>query len=355
MKNYNFTICYFGTYHPDFSRSNIYINGLKKMGAKIIECNTDKTGIGQYIELIKKFKQIKENIDLIIIGFPGYSMVPLARLLSWKPIIFDALCSMYEAEIISRGKYKYNLFRKLKLYLQDWLDFHLATISLVESKAQKKYLMSRYRLDSKKLAVLYTGVNSELFYRDSDIKNNHKFTVLFRGRLMPEAGLETVVEAAKLIQDKAINFLIIGFGIQEKLLQEKIKLYKLKKIEWLRQELPIEQLRLKIQNCDISLGQFSRNSRVGRTIPHKAFESMVMKIPYVTADSMAVAEIMKDKESCLFVQPENPKQLAEAILKLYKDRELRSKLAQNAYNFYLNNLTPEILAQKMLAIIIKNL
>jgi len=353
MKNYNFTICYFGTYRPDFSRSNVYINGLKIMGVKIIECNTDKLGIGQYLELIRKFREIKENLDVIIIGYPGYSLVPLARLLTKKPIIFDALCSMYEAEIISRGRYKYNPFRKLKLYFQDWLDFHLADISLVESKAQKKYLMSRYGIDSKKLAVLYTGLNSKLFYSNNK-KINHKFTVLFRGRLMPEAGLETVIEAAKLLQDKAIHFLIIGFGIQEKLVGEKIKIYKLKNIEWVKQELPIDILRQRMEQCDISLGQFSRNSRVDRTIPHKAFESMSMKLPYITAKSVAVAEIMQDSESCLFVQSENPKQLADAIFKLYKDQKLGVKLAQNAYNFYLNNLTPEILAQKMLTIITKN-
>ena len=37
-------------------------------------------------------------------------------------------------------------------------------------------------------------------------KKNDKFTVLFRGRFLPEAGVKHILEAAKILEKKGVNF-----------------------------------------------------------------------------------------------------------------------------------------------------
>ena len=43
-----------------------------------------------------------------------------------------------------------------------------------------------------------------------------------------------------------------------------------------------------MKDASISLGQFESSPRLDRTIPHKIFESMIMKLPLITAYSPAV-------------------------------------------------------------------
>ena len=97
-------ICYFGIYNPNESRNKIYIDGLRQNGVKILECRDIHRGPLKYIFLFFKHWKIRDKYDLMIVGYPGHVVVPFARLISRKRVVLDALCSLYEGVIISRGK-----------------------------------------------------------------------------------------------------------------------------------------------------------------------------------------------------------------------------------------------------------
>jgi len=78
------TICYFGIYDPNYSRNRILIKGLRQNNIEVIECNSRLHGIAKYIELAKKHFKIRKKYDLMIIGFPGYQAVILAKFLTKK-------------------------------------------------------------------------------------------------------------------------------------------------------------------------------------------------------------------------------------------------------------------------------
>ena len=192
------------------------------------------------------------------------------------------------------------------------------------------------------------------FFRESSIPLNKKFTVLFRGRLTPEAGVEYVLEGAEILKNEDILFKIIGFGQMETEVKEELKKLNLPNVELITKELSNDSLRKEMCGCHISLGQFGNNERLKRTIPHKAFESLAMGIPYITANAEGVAEIFTVGETCLFVNKADPKDLAEKILTLKNNPALRNKLALNGRKLYEEKLTPKILGETILKYILES-
>lgn len=358
MKN-NLTICYFGIFDPHFSRNAVYIKGLRENGVNVIVCTDRSSGIKKYINIVKRFLRIKKEIDLIIVGYSGHIIVPFAKILSTltirKPVIFDALCSFYESNILSRDAFKKMPFRNIYAHFIDWLANKSADVILLETEKQKEYYIDKLKVSKEKCLVAYTGVDDSQFYYDQTIKKLDTFTVLFRGKFTPEAGLKYIIETARIIQQhgEKINFRIVGYGwgkINDDT-QKKIKELKLKNLEFINKHLSFEELRKNILECHVSLGQFENHERLQRTIPHKAFEAMVMKIPYITGRNEPSKEILEDGKTCLFVNLADSEDLVNKILQLKNDRVLSDFLIKNGFELYQSKLIAKVLAKNLLSLL----
>lgn len=330
------TICYFGNYNPRFSRNAVYARGLRERGIEVIECVDRAPGIRKYINLFKKHWKIRHQYDALIVGYPGHIIVPFARLISRKPVIFDALCSFYESEILSRDAFKNMPFRHQYARFVDWLANTTAHFILLETKAQCAYYEKDLHVPSRKLVCVYTGVDDTQYFNDPSVKKRDTFTVLFRGRITPEAGVEQVLEAARILKDEDVDFEIIGFGWGE-VAQSVMKKYEgsaLPRVHMDTRHVPIEELRSTMLSCHVSLGQFADHSRLLRTIPHKAYESMAMGLPYVSVRMPPPEEVFEDGKTCVFVPPADPHALADAIMRLKRDSNLCQTLSKNLMTLY---------------------
>lgn len=343
-KEQKLTVCYFGSYDSEFSRNKIYMRGLRENGVQVIECNDRSRGLSKYWRLFRKHWFIRNKYNIMIVGYPGHTIVPFARFISSKPIIFDALGTLYEAEIFS---HKAGPLKGLKMKCIDWLAIKSAHMVLVESEKQRQFLIYKFSDKQNKFRVLYTGVDDNIFHFDTYIKKESVFTVLFRGRLTPEAGVNHILLAAEMLRHENIHFRIIGFGVCKKEIEQQIKDINLNNIEFITKALSFEELTRRMNECHISLGQFEHNDRLKRTIPHKVFESLAMRIPYITGRADGVQELLKDGENCLMVNLADPEDLAKKILLLKNNPMLREKLAKNGYHTYQNRFTPKILGNQL--------
>lgn len=290
----------------------------------------------------------------MIVGFTGYIMVPFAKLISRKPVVFDALCTIYEMQIISRNanrKYSLGWFYVL---LIDWCAVHFADLVLVETESQRQHFLERFKISGEKCKVLYTGADNSIFYFDHQIEKRNNFTALFRGGLTKEAGVKYIIEAAKILENSGINFLILGHGWGEvkKEIDSLLEKYKLKNFEIISRKLEINEMRILMSSCHVSLGQFENNERLAWTIPHKAFESLAMKLPYITARAAGVSEVFMDEKNCLMVNMADSKDLAEKVLKLKNDSILCDSLANSGLELYNKSFTPKVLAKRIIDLLI---
>lgn len=348
-------VLYFGICDMGFSRNKIYIDGLRQNGLEVKVLSDNSRGLIKFWKLFWAHWKIRNDYDVMIVAYTCYILVPFAKLITSKPVIFDALCSFYESEIISRDAFKGNPFRIPYVRIIDWLATRMADYVLVETDHQRQYFIDSLGVRSSKLVTVYTGLDDCAFYFDAGVSKSARFTVLFRGRIMIEAGITHVLQAAKLLEDVGIDFLIIGYGWGEAMKRLKATLSELKpkNVRHIDKQLPIDELRSLMLACHVSLGQFEDNERLSRTIPHKSFESMAMRLPYVTARAAGIEEILKDGETCLFAEAADPADLAEKIMQLNNDPELAEKLAANAFDLYQKRFTPKIIVGPIVDLIEK--
>jgi glycosyltransferase involved in cell wall biosynthesis len=106
-------------------------------------------------------------------------------------------------------------------------------------------------------------------------------------------------------------------------------------------------LRRIMLSSHVSLGQFENNDRLNRTIPHKAGESLALKLPYITGRSDGISELLVDGKSCLMVNLADHHDLANKIMVLRNDPSLARNLVDNGYVVYEKFLTPKVIGGEL--------
>jgi glycosyltransferase involved in cell wall biosynthesis len=353
-------LCYFGIYDPDFGRNKVYISGLRAFGHEVIECRDSSPGFLKYGRLKRKHDAILRagGYDAMIVGYPGHLVVPLAKRLavhaqrvlggSRRPVIFDALCTLYEGEVLSRGKYSANPFMRWRINYIDEKAVEAADHILVETEAQKRFFVKRFRLDPAKLSRVFTGCDESVFKPHPHAKKRDTFTAVFRGKFLPEAGVRHVIEAAKALEGSGVNVLILGHGFLEPEVRAQIEHLAPTNLEWLSDKPALSELARRMSECHVALGQFEQHDRLQRTIPHKAFEALALGLPYVTARTAGISELLTDSKDCLMVEPGSPGDIAQKILALKDDPALRERIAKSGHETFMIQASERVLASKII-------
>ncbi len=328
------------------SRDRVTMAALKVAGLRVTEIQEDKIGLKKFWHLAKNLKS--EPNKIYFVGYTGGLLVPWIRLLSKNKIVYNALASIYESMIISRQAGSPHSITAWKYWLIDWLAFKGADLILVESEAQRKFIATSFKISPARIAVHYTGVEPELFFYEPIVKKLATFTVLFRGKFLPEAGVEVLLEAANQLQEENINFRIMGHGLLQSKVEQQLADLKLANVELITNFLDNEELRHKMAECHLALGQLSDHPRLQRTIPHKAFESWALGLPYLTARQPGILELLKENETGFCFKPGDANALVEAIRKLKNDPESLDRVAAAGHNLYQTDLTLSVLGKKLI-------
>lgn len=330
-------------------RDAIYLKALERQGHTITVITDTTPGWRKLWRIARDYRADRTPHDIIWVGYTGYLLVPLLRLISAKPIFFNAYSSLYEGMIVSRKVARPLSITAFKYYLIDWLSFHSATSISVETNNQRDYLRQLFRLSPHKMIRLWTGADDMHFYRDLHVAPLTDFTVVFRGGFLPESGILCALEAAHILKDRPdIKFRFIGFGQLQDEVDRRLTAYQLTNVEWLRDRYPIGDLRQLMQTCHVSLGQLADHPRLERTIPHKAFESLALGLPYLTARTGGILELLTENETCYCFTPGDAEDLARTILAIKNNPDQRSRIAQQGYELYQRELHSDHLARELL-------
>ncbi len=87
------------------------------------------------------------------------------------------------------------------------------------------------------------------------------------------------------------------------------------------------------------------------------YHALACKLALIAGDYPATKELLKDNENCILVKPENSQDLADKILLLVKNKELREKIAHNGYFLHKTKLVNNKIGQKfkeILSSVLKN-
>ena len=187
-----------------------------------------------------------------------------------------------------------------------------------------------------KIKIIRNGVNLETLVSKQDFREkyqiNSKF-ILFVGRISKSKGIETLIHSLNILKnEKEISntkLLIMGvdFGF-EKEMEELIKKFDLSERILVIKNPPREDV-----ISAYGESEFLVLPSQWELSPLVPLESFAFKKPVISTRSHGIPFTVKDGKTGILVEPENPDELSNAIIKLLLDDKLREQLGVSGYDF----------------------
>ena len=157
-----------------------------------------------------------------------------------------------------------------------------------------------------------------------------RFVVMHAGNVGWSQGLETLLQCARLLaSQKDILFLIVGNGATKPSLVRMAQEMGLENVRFLPYQ-PREDLPYMRAAADVQVSLLKRGITT-TSVPCKVYEIMASARPVLAGVDLGsdTWQLVEGARCGLCVEPENPQQLAAAVLQLYQDRDLREELGRN--------------------------
>ena len=244
-----------------------YNNSLKRIIASL-----------QFQYRVWKYRDLLPSPDVIVSDFAGLFG---NGFLKWKrkfgtKIIYDIL-DLWPEGFVELGYLKKDSFITKLLYRLEHKSYREADGLIFSMQGGRKYIIdkgwsSEYGgdVDTSNIGYLTNGVDlkaldeqcKQYVLDDEDLETN-KFKVVYLGSISSTNGLDVLVEAAKILQERGamdIVILVYGYGNQENKLKKMVVDYKLNNIKF-KGKLEKEYGMNLLSRCDLNIFTF-RESRL---------------------------------------------------------------------------------------------
>lgn len=184
--------------------------------------------------------------------------------------------------------------------------------------------------------------------REINIKLMEKFKVYFHGKFIPLQGVQYIVEAAKILdKHEDIEFNIIGKGQTYREVTELARKININNVNFI-DRVPYHDLPKMLLEADICLGVFGDTAKTKRVIPNKIYESIALAKPVITADTVAIRELFEDRENILLCRVSDAEDLANKVLELKENSDLRGKIEDNGYKLFKEKCSPQKIVKQLI-------
>lgn len=266
-------------------------------------------------------------------GLAGY-LVSRTRRIPWVLEIRD----LWPESILAVGAIKNRAIIRFLEYLEKFA-YRKADRIVPVTDAFRKYMID-LGIDSGKIEVIKNGVDLGFYQvhepdralqRELDIEG--KFIASYFGTHGMAHHLETILEAADLLREnKDIVFLIVGDGAERRSILEMRDSMSLGNVIMLEQQAK-DRMPALWAISDASLVLLKRMDLFKTVIPSKIFESMAMRKPVVLGVEGESRELLEQANAGCAIEPENARQLADAVLELARDPGLCRSLGDNGREY----------------------
>ncbi|HEX8229137.1 MAG TPA: glycosyltransferase family 4 protein [Chloroflexia bacterium] len=219
-------------------------------------------------------------------------------------------------------------------------------------------LMAR-GIAAEKLSLIPNGANTELFRRDPkgaerlrrELRLEDAFVVLYAGVHGIAQGLENVLEAAKLLQDKPqIQFVMLGEGPRKAALAQQCEALGLTNLRMLP-EVPAASMPAYLSMANCAIVPLKDEPVFYGALPSKMFEAWACGTPVVLSVAGEAVEVLNEAGGGLAVPPEDSHALARAIEELCSEPAKARGLGDKGQHYVSLHYTRQEQARRLEALL----
>ncbi len=215
--------------------------------------------------------------------------------------------------------------------LYRWLYGQLDRLIFVSQISTDVFLSTNPTIDTGKLSIVHTSIVVPPNTVPVDIRTEFDIpktstVAMFHGRLDPEKGIDTLLDAVERIKDKDFKLVLIGRGSDD--YTEHLKTAVSQK--GIADKMIFAGFRHPVLPYVAGADFGILASTVREGCPLSPQEYMSQGHPVVVTDNGGQREYVVNERNGLLVAPGNAQQLAEAMGQLIDDASLRQKLGQQA-------------------------
>lgn len=284
--------------------------------------------------------------------------MPLIKWLKRKPTVYNAQ-DIFPDSLVNNGlSIEGSIVWKIGRIVEK-ITYKYADKIIVISEDFKKNIMAK-GVPEEKIEVVYNWVDqnavvdvpreeNKLF--DKYGLDREKFYVTYNGNIGLSQNMDMLLEVAKALEaNDDIHFVLVGNGAYLDDVKRMVSERELENVHLLPFQ-PYEDISHVFSLGDVSL-VISKPGTGAASVPSKTWSIMSASRPVLANfDENELKTIIENHKCGIFTKAGDKVAFTDAILKLYKNRDLCKEMGRNGRQFVMDNLTREVGTQKYVDVI----
>lgn len=201
------------------------------------------------------------------------------------------------------------------------------------SEFNRRYLLG-LDVDANKLKIVRCGVDAGQFSTRKNFVSAKRVKIGTVGRLVEKKGVDTLIKAMALIKQQGLDcdLLIAGSGPLSSELNQLVEQLKLSatEVQFLG-AMPHTEVAGFITSLDVFVLPCKQDSNGDMDgVPVVLMEAMLSGVPVISTELSGIPELIINEQTGLLVQPNDDKALANAVVQVLSDKDLRVEMQAKA-------------------------
>jgi glycosyltransferase involved in cell wall biosynthesis len=288
---------------------------------------------------------VAKRADVIYAYHPPLTVgvaASLIRLLRRIPLVYD-IQDMWPDTLRVTGMVNNPHLLKLINQVCNWVYCRVDRI-VVLSPGFKRLLMER-NVPESKIDIIYNWADEKSLISSKgrlplNFPRSAKFNIVFAGNVGKAQALDTVLDAAKILQSRKskVYFLIVGDGVEVSRLKVYAQTLSLDNLAFLP-PVPMSEVGTILDAADALIVHLKKDPLFEITIPSKTQAYMAVGKPLLMAVDGDAADLVRQSNCGLIAESENSQSIADAAESLANmcSSDLQN-MGERASQFYQDNL-----------------
>ncbi len=282
------------------------------------------------------FREKKINLVIatsvpLTIGFPALILRKVKRI----PFVFEVR-NLWPEVPIQMGALRNKLVKKMAIWFERTIynnAAHIITLSpgIFDGVVKQDIPKSKVSMipNMSKIDYFWSRPTDPNLSAKLGLKKD-SFKVVYFGAMGHANGMDYILDAISYLKNnESVEFVFMGGGANEASLQEKCLNLGFKNTHFLGR-FAMKELSENVNLCDVSLVTYSNFPIFSTHSPNKLFDALSAGKPIIVNSPGWTKDMVERYECGIFVNPKNPKDLANQIVYLKENPKLCEKMGLNA-------------------------